>query len=98
VDNPCVFLKMTTQGWDLAVLRGAERRLRDVRGLHTELSLYPIYDEAVTFDDALHKLNRAGFVVSGLLDRPHHRDFRLAEIDCVMTRPPDGIRPLVRRL
>jgi FkbM family methyltransferase len=94
---PVVFLKITTQGWDLDVLRGAEQRLGMVAGLQVELSLCPLYEGAMAFAETLATLSAAGFGVSGLFDRPHHHDFRLGEVDCVMTRVPDDQREIRRR-
>jgi FkbM family methyltransferase len=95
--DPRVFLKLTTQGWDPHVLRGAADRLDQILGLHTELSLHPVYEEAAELGPAIEALNRTGFGVSGLFDRPHHHGFRLSEVDCVMVRQPDGPEPLLRR-
>jgi FkbM family methyltransferase len=96
-EAPRVFLKLTTQGRDLDVIRGAEQCLGHVLALQAELSLQPIYQGAVQLCDAISELNRAGFAVSGLFDRPHHHDFRLGEVDCVMIRPPRERLHLLRR-
>jgi FkbM family methyltransferase len=92
-----VFLKLTTQGQDLDVARGAEQCLGRVLALQAELSLQPIYEGAIDFSQAIADLNRAGFAVSGFFDRPHHHDFRLGEVNCVMVRPPRERLQLVRR-
>ena len=94
---PGVFLKVTTQGSELDVLRGAAGHLGSVAGLQAELSLCPLYEGAAAFTDALATLSAAGFGVSGLFDRPHHHDFRLGEVDCVMTRVADNQRQIRRR-
>jgi FkbM family methyltransferase len=86
VAQPRVFLKLSSQGWDHEVLRGAELRLDHVRGLQSELALHPLYDGGATFVEGMQVLNRSGFAVSGIFDRPHHHDFHLSEVDCVMVR------------
>lgn len=97
IENPRVYLKMSTQGWDLEVLRGAEQRLERVLALQSELSLQPLYEGAVEFCEAISELNRAGFAISGFFDRPHHHGFRLSEFDCVMIRTPREQPHVVRR-
>jgi FkbM family methyltransferase len=97
IESPRVYLKLTTQGRDLDVVRGAERGLERVLALQSELSLQPVYEGAVEFCDSISQLNQAGFAVSGFFDRPHHHDFRLGEVDCVMVRPPRESAQLVRR-
>jgi FkbM family methyltransferase len=84
--DPVVFLKISPQGSERDVLLGAGRRLESLAGLQVELSLDPLYQGAAPLPEALTALMAAGFAVSGLFDRPHHHDFRLAEVDCVMVR------------
>jgi FkbM family methyltransferase len=95
--DPRLFVKLGPQGWDLEVLQGAERRLSEIRALHAQLSFHPMYDGGVAFPAAVSSLARAGFAVSGVFDRPHHHGFRLADVDCVMIRPTDGVAEVMRR-
>ena len=44
LQNPRVFLKMDTQGFDLEVVRGAEGCLGQCLGLQSELSVEPLYN------------------------------------------------------
>jgi FkbM family methyltransferase len=97
LNAPVVFLKTTTQGRDLDVLRGAEQHLHLLTGLHAELTFHPLYDGAVALNDSLAALLAAGFGVSGLFDRPHHHGFRLAEVDCVMVRASEDPAEILRR-
>ncbi|MGE3268371.1 MAG: FkbM family methyltransferase [Chloroflexota bacterium] len=94
---PRLFLKTNVQGYDLEVLRGAERCLERVVGLHTELALHPIYKGAAGLAEAISAYEDAGFAVSGVFDRPHHHEFRLAELDCVMLRAPAQATGVIRR-
>jgi FkbM family methyltransferase len=87
-----LFLKVDTQGWDLDVLRGAERTLPDVVGLQSEVSLLPLYDGAPGWDEALSFMKSKGFELSGLQPTARDRKLRIVELDCVMVRP-DEIRP-----
>jgi FkbM family methyltransferase len=58
-----IFLKMDTQGYDLEVFRGAEGCLADVRGLVSEVSVKPIYENQPHFLDSVATYERAGFAV-----------------------------------
>lgn len=97
VADPRVFLKLSTQGWDLEVLGGAERRMNRIVALQSELCLAPMYEGAGQFAEAISSFSQAGFAVSGIFDRPHHHEFRLAEVECVMIRTGDTVPPVVRR-
>lgn len=97
LDDPVVFLKISTQGSELEVLRGADRRLSAIAGLQVELSLDPLYQGAAPLQEALTTLTASGFAVSGLFDRPHHHGFRLAELDCVMVRTEQPGAKVLRR-
>ncbi len=60
------YLKTDTQGYDLEVLRGAERILSKVEAVQVELSFFPIYENVPLFDEVLGELREAGFVISGM--------------------------------
>lgn len=86
IDNPRVFLKMDTQGNDLAVFVGLGSRVDDVTALQSEVSLLPIYESMPTAFDAIPAYMRHGFAVTGLF--PINRDDlgRVIDYDCVMSR------------
>ncbi|MFN2468498.1 MAG: FkbM family methyltransferase [Gaiellaceae bacterium] len=86
VPDPRVFLKIDTQGWDLEVVRGAGGVLPLMPALHVELAVRPIYEGAVTYLDALHELEAAGFALSGLFPGVSDRHARVVELECFMTR------------
>jgi FkbM family methyltransferase len=97
IAEPRAFLKLTTQGWDLEVLRGAEHRLDRLLAMQTELSLHPPYEGATEFEAALSSFSHAGFAAAGMFDRPHHHGFRLAEVDFVAIKPASPASHVVRR-
>jgi FkbM family methyltransferase len=87
-----IFLKLDTQGWDLEVLRGAEKMLSRVVMLQTELSLQPIYDDMPSYTDILAFLHDKGFDLSGLFPVVRDQDMRLIELDCVLVRSSEVSR------
>jgi len=87
IAQPRVYLKMDTQGFDLEVLRGAERCLPRIAALQSELSLQPLYEEMTTnWLSALDEFRRAGYEVSALFAGYRDQRLRLSEMDCVMVR------------
>lgn len=67
------FLKMDTQGHDLAVAEGAGECLAEFVGLQTELALTALYEGAQTHTEALEYYAAKGFGLSGLIpNNPGH--------------------------
>jgi FkbM family methyltransferase len=65
------YLKIDTQGYELEVLRGAERVLATIRLVEAELSLLPTYDSGPLFADVVGHLADRGFTpiaFEGVLD------------------------------
>lgn len=60
------FLKIDVQGFEEAVLRGAERSLDRCAGLYLELSLVPLYRGALSFAQAIERLAARGFALVDL--------------------------------
>jgi FkbM family methyltransferase len=81
------FLKMDTQGNDVAVLEGAGDLVREFVGLQSELSMKPLYDGSVAFTDALSAFQRAGFELSAIVPNTAGHFPTLVEMDCIMFRP-----------
>lgn len=81
------FLKMDTQGHDLAVFRGAGRLIEQFVGLQSELSLRCYYDGAPDFHTCLDAYRAGGFKPSGLVDNTAGHFPDLNEIDVIMYRP-----------
>lgn len=87
LDDPRVFLKMDTQGYDLRVFAGAGDRVKDVLGLQSEISCVPLYDGMPRMPQAMETYESAGFETTGIF--PVSRDnerLRVIELDIVMIR------------
>ena len=90
------FLKMDTQGFDLAVLRGAGDVLSQFLGFQSELSVQRIYQQATDFRDALTYYQSLGFDISAFVPNNGGHFPALIEIDCIMVRRDlmsDALRP-----
>lgn len=93
LDEPRLFLKLDTQGWDLEVMRGATSALRHVCAVQSEISVNALYREMPSYDEALGFYRRLGFRPTGFFPVAHHKqDGTALEFDAVMVR--DGkLRP-----
>jgi FkbM family methyltransferase len=78
------FLKMDTQGNDLAVARGAGERLFHFAGLQSELAIRRLYEGQSDFREAIAFYQGSGFVLSGFVPNNSGHFPDLFEIDCVM--------------
>lgn len=93
IDEPRVFLKMDTQGYDLATVRGAGDRIGEMLGLQSEVSCVPIYDGMPRMTEQLDSYAEAGFAISAMFPVSRHRPtLRVIEFDVVMVRP-EAVRP-----
>jgi FkbM family methyltransferase len=84
--EPRVYLKLDTQGYELAVLQGATCHLDGIQGLQAEVSIKPIYEAMPSYLESLPKMRDLGFEVTGLFPVNRDRNLRLIEVDCVMVR------------
>lgn len=84
IPDPCVYLKMDTQGWDMEVFRGAKGCLAGIRALQSELSLQPLYDNQTNWLDALAEFQAGGFEISNFFTVFRDDQLRVSEMDCVM--------------
>jgi FkbM family methyltransferase len=87
IHDPRIFLKMDTQGYDLEVMKGANRCLDKVWGLQSEISVLPLYDEMPDYLQSLHFFTDLGYALTGLY--PVIREpgsLKVVEYDCVMIR------------
>jgi FkbM family methyltransferase len=92
LDEPRIFLKMDTQGYDLATMRGAGHRLDDFLALQSEVSCLPIYEGMPRMTEQLDTYEAAGFAISAMFPVSHHRKtLRAIEFDVVMVRPNAGL-------
>jgi FkbM family methyltransferase len=94
IERPRVFLKMDTQGWDIAVLDGATAALEDVVALQSEISMIPIYHGMRSMVESLTDYNALGFECTNLFPVTFDEDdIRVIEYDCVMRRTRPGRAP-----
>ena len=85
-----VYLKLDTQGHDLAVIDGARACLANVRGLQSELSFVPIYAGMPSWDESVSTIVAAGFSVSAFFPVSNASDLRLIEADGIFIRSSAG--------
>ncbi|MGE5305030.1 MAG: FkbM family methyltransferase [Alphaproteobacteria bacterium] len=78
------YLKMDTQGYDLEVLRGADRSLSEISAIQTELSCLRLYKGMPGYVEILNMLDRRGYQLSGLFPVTQDTLLRVIEADCVM--------------
>lgn len=79
-------LKIDTQGFDLEVLAGAEGLLDRVVALQVELSVRPLYEGAVPWDEALGTLAQRGLRPAHLSTVARDDDLGILELDCLLVR------------
>lgn len=78
------FLKMDTQGHDVAIARGAGEAIRKFVGLQSELGLTPLYVGAPDYHEAITFYRSLGFKLSGLIPNNSGHFPDLNEVDCLM--------------
>lgn len=86
IDEPRVYLKMDTQGWDLEVIAGALGCLDCIVACQSEMSLQPIYERMPSYSDAIDTFRSLGFAPSAIFPVTRDTGLRLVEFDCVMVR------------
>jgi FkbM family methyltransferase len=67
-----LWLKLDVQGYELEVLKGAERSIADISVVQAELSFQPIYDGAPLFRDIVEYLEKRNFEIYTII--PGFRD------------------------
>lgn len=80
------FLKMDTQGNDLAVVRGAGPAIASFVGLQSELSVRRLYEGTSSFAEVLEVYEELGFRPSALAPSVDAHFPDLLEVDCIMYR------------
>ncbi len=81
-----LFLKIDTQGWDIAVMEGIGAAVRSIVAIQTEASVIPIYEEMPNWIDSVKALERLGFETSGMFPVTRDANYRVIEFDCVAVR------------
>lgn len=88
INEPRIYLKMDTQGFDMEVLTGSEYILPQVLGLQTEVSFRSIYSDMKSYNDLVAECKKRGFEIVDFLPVAREREGLCAiEMDCIMTRP-----------
>jgi len=81
------YLKLDVQGFEMDVLRGAERTLAQVDIVELELSITPLYRGQTLYREALDTFDRLGFGLVGLSEEfVDTRTGRLLQFDGVFER------------
>jgi FkbM family methyltransferase len=62
-----IFLKIDVQGYEKNVLEGAKNILCDIQGIQLEMSLVPLYEGEVLFQDMVSYMNNLGYFLNYLL-------------------------------
>lgn len=64
--NAVLFIKIDTQGYEDRVLRGAPNTIAKTMGVQLELSLVPLYDGQILYDQMMAQLKTLGFELWGM--------------------------------
>ena len=88
------FLKMDTQGNDLAIVQGAGSEINTFVGLQSELAIKNLYAGAVGYQDTLEAYSNMGFELSAMVANTAGHFPDLVEMDCIMYRR--GAKPVRR--
>lgn len=87
IDEPRIYLKLDTQGYDVAAFRGAGSRVRELLAMQSEVSCLPIYEGMPQLEEQLGEYRAAGFDIAGLFPVSMHRPtLRVLEFDAVLVR------------
>jgi FkbM family methyltransferase len=88
IDEPRLFLKLDTQGFDLEVFGGLGDRAQEFSGLQSEVAVMQIYEGMPMMPEAIAAYEAAGFEITALYPVSRQsRTGRVVEFDCVMVRP-----------
>ncbi len=82
-----VFLKMDTQGYDLAVFDGAAACVDGIVGIQSEVSVQPLYRNMPHYLESLRMYEAAGFELFNLSVVNRAQSGGLVELNCFMRRP-----------
>ncbi len=80
------YFKMDTQGFDLEVLKGGRRVVRQVPALQTEVSLQSQYAGAPSMQESIAAFAALGFAIADLFLVSTDCGQRAVEFDCVMVQ------------
>ncbi|HEY8172681.1 MAG TPA: FkbM family methyltransferase [Dehalococcoidia bacterium] len=87
------YLKLDTQGSDLAVMEGAATVLPRFVALQTEAAVIPYYAGMPTYREVIDHAQQAGFAINAMFPVSNDARLRLIEFDCLMVNP-GLVRPI----
>ena len=82
-----VFLKIDTQGSEHLILKGSDETLKHCIGLQLELSLVPLYENQLLYDDMINILKEKGFElwsIASVFSNPQNG--RLLQVDAIFIK------------
>jgi FkbM family methyltransferase len=79
-----MFMKVDAQGYDLQVIRGAEKAMADVLAIQMELSAQAIYKETPPYFEVLREMRQRGYDLTGIFPITQDSLLRLIGFDCVL--------------
>jgi FkbM family methyltransferase len=80
------FLKLDTQGHDLAIVEGAGPLIENFVGLQSELAIERLYSDTPDFNEALAHYRSLGFRLSAFVPNTAGHFPALIETDCILYR------------
>jgi len=86
IEDPRIFLKIDTQGYDLEVVKGAAGILDKVVGLQSEISVTPIYINMPHYTQSLDYYESLGFSLLNLFIVNRTHEGGILEYDCIMAK------------
>jgi FkbM family methyltransferase len=87
-----VFMKTDTQGYDMAVVRGASRCLDRLPAVQVELPVREIYRGAPDYLRSLVELGSMGYELTGLFPVQRDATLRVVTVDAVLVRRDEAER------
>lgn len=81
------FLKMDTQGHDLAVVQGGSAVMTDFVGLQSELAIVRLYQDSPVYTESIAEYQRLGFRLTAMFPNNAGHFPDLNELDCLMYNP-----------
>ncbi len=58
-----IYLKIDTQGYEENILNGAKSLIKSIKGLQLEMSVYPLYEGQLLFNEFFEKLEKLDFEI-----------------------------------
>ena len=82
------YLKIDTQGFEREVIKGASNSLQYIKGIQLEMSLNPLYEKALDFQDMYNFIKAEGFELYSIENGFYNaKTGQLNEIEGVFFRP-----------